>query len=352
MTKIAYCIGIMSGTSLDGLDVVYVKLSKERQYYYEIIHSCTYPYSNQWISLLKGAFEKAPETLKALDVSYGGYIGSLVNDFVKRYSIKQVDFVASHGHTIFHKPYENYTLQIGCGREIRRVTGCKVVFDFRTQDVALGGQGAPLVPIGDALLFPSFQYCLNLGGFANISFDTLGERKAYDICPVNIVLNHYMNHLGKPFDNKGELARMGSVDKRLLADLNNDPFYVLQTPKSLGFEFVKERVIPLMDSYHLEIKDLLRTFLEHVAIQIALVINPKGECRTLVTGGGAYNDFLLERIKKLTTSKFIIPNVQLLEFKEALIFALLGFLRINGEINCLKSVTGASKDHSSGKIVF
>ena len=349
MRKTSYCIGIMSGTSLDGVDVVYARMTSGDKYDYEIIHGKTYAYSEEWISLLKEAFEKEPSELILLDTSYGVYLGDLVNTFVKEYKIEKVDFIASHGHTIFHKPAEGYTLQVGSGYEISRVTKQKVVFDFRTQDVELGGQGAPLVPIGDVMLFSEFDYCLNLGGFANVSYDKDGIRKAFDICPVNIVMNYYVNQIGKSYDDKGLLAETGKVHQELLDKLNSDPFYQLPHPKSLGFEFVKKNVIPLIDSFQLEVKDILRTFVEHIAVQISGIIKQKG--KALSTGGGTYNDFLMKRIGQLTTIEIIIPPNELLEFKEALIFALLGFLKIEGKNNCLKSVTGASKDHSSGKIV-
>ncbi|MEI6864431.1 anhydro-N-acetylmuramic acid kinase [Flavicella sp.] len=349
MMKTSYCIGIMSGTSLDGVDLVYVRFGGTEKYDYKIIHSNTYSYSKQWILLLKSAFEKQPSELKELDKNYGVYIGNLVNDFILENKIKQVDLIASHGHTVFHKPEEGYTLQIGSGTEIAKITNSKVVFDFRTQDVNLGGQGAPLVPIGDVLLFAEFDYCLNLGGFANISFDEKDLRKAYDICPVNIVMNFYMNKIDQEFDDRGKLAKTGKIDKTLLKKLNSDFYYQLTHPKSLGFEFVKKNVIPLIDSYELELKDILRTFLEHVAFQVAQVISKEG--KVLVTGGGAYNDFLIERIDQLTSVELVIPTAELLEFKEALIFALLGFLKVEGSNNCLKSVTGATKDHSTGVVI-
>jgi anhydro-N-acetylmuramic acid kinase len=339
----------MSGTSLDGVDIVYVSLVSGEKYDYKIIYGKTYGYSEEWVSLLKGAFEKQPSELVLLDTSYGIYLGELVNNFMKEYKIEKVDFIASHGHTIFHKPEEGYTLQIGSGTEIAKRTKQKVVFDFRTQDVALGGQGAPLVPIGDALLFSEFDYCLNLGGFANVSYDRDGARTAFDICPVNIVMNYYMNKVGKSYDDKGELAETGKVHLELLEKLNSDPFYQVAPPKSLGFEFVKQVVIPMIDSFHLELKDILRTFIEHNAIQISHIIRRKG--KALATGGGTYNDFLMKRIRLLSKTEFVIPSNDLLEFKEALIFVLLGLLKIENKNNCLKSVTGASKNHSSGVVV-
>ncbi|MFC2128023.1 anhydro-N-acetylmuramic acid kinase [Bacteroidota bacterium] len=290
--------------------------------------------------------------LEVLHKEYGAFLGDLIASFIEEFSILKIDFVASHGHTIFHKPEEGYTLQIGCGKEISKITQTKVVYDFRSQDVALGGQGAPLVPIGDKLLFSEYEYCLNLGGFANVSFDHDGQRKAFDICPVNIVMNYYTRKIGLEFDDQGLLALQGNVNKKLLSQLNEDPFYKLPFPKSLGFEFVKENVLPLIDSYKLPLKDVLRTYVEHVAIKISEVLAQNELAKALVTGGGAYNEFLIGRIQELTKTELMIPSKELIEFKEALIFAFLGVLKIEGKNNCLKSVTGASKDHSSGVIVI
>lgn len=352
MSKVFRCIGLMSGTSLDGVDVVYVEIVSGKTYTFKIMNTETYSYSEEWVANLKQAFEKKPSELEQLDASYGKYLGVLVLDFIKKNKIEIVDFIASHGHTIFHKPDEGFTLQIGCGKEISKVTNRKVVYDFRTQDVVLGGQGAPLVPIGDLLLFSEFDYCLNLGGFANVSYDKEGVRKAFDICPINIVMNYYMQQIGVSYDNKGERAAIGTVHEELLQELNSDSFYRLSHPKSLGFEFVKNNVIPKIDAYDIKLEDVLRTFVEHVAIQISKVISEKRSSKTLVTGGGAYNHFLMQRIKELSATQVHIPSNELVEFKEALIFALLGVLKIEEKINCLKSVTGASKNHSSGEIAF
>lgn len=351
MSKSYRTIGLMSGTSLDGVDLVFSEISTGLKFEYEIIYAKTYPYSDLWLEKLKSAFYSNKKKLEELDIAYGKYLGNLILEFKNEFQIEKVDFIASHGHTIFHKPNEGYTLQIGDGKEISKVTATKVVYDFRTQDVEFGGQGAPLVPIGDKMLFSDYDFCLNLGGFVNISFEENEVRKAFDICPVNIVMNHYMRQINKNYDDKGELAAAGNIDSKLLEKLNNDPFYHLPQPKSLGYEFVVEKVFPLINSRKLELKDVLRTFVEHVALKISEVLCKKENATTLITGGGAYNEFLVARIAKLSKSKLIIPNENLVEFKEALIFSLLGVLKIENKVNCLKSVTGAKMDHSSGKIV-
>jgi len=355
MKQVYRVIGIMSGTSLDGVDLVYTEIESNLSYKYKIIAGVTYEYSKEWLLLLKGAFSKSKEDLIDLNIQYGKYIGELVLKFKKEFAVDKVDFIASHGHTIFHRPEENYTLQIGCGNEVARIAKTKVVNDFRSQDVALGGQGAPLVPIGDRLLFSEFDYCLNLGGFANISYEEMEERKAYDICPVNIVLNYFTNQIGKSYDDKGKLASSGEINSELLEKLNSDPFYKLSFPKSLGFEFVVSNVLPEIEKFQLEIKDILRTFIEHVAIQISSEVKPAEEkakeLKMLVTGGGVYNEFLMGRIKSLSNIDVKIPEKELVEFKEALIFAFLGVLRVEEKVNCLKSVTGAIKDHSGGTVI-
>ena len=346
--NIRYCIGVMSGTSLDGVDICYVRFEITDNYRFEIINAETFTYSEIWKSRLYNAFTSERKLLKELDVEYGNYLGGLVNQFIEKNAISKVDFIASHGHTIFHKPAEGYTLQIGNGQTIADITQLKVVCDFRTQDVKLGGQGAPLVPIGDEFLFSNYEYCLNLGGFVNVSFRDNDKRIAFDICPVNIVLNHYVQKLNLEYDDKGQLAASGIVNKKLLAELNDLDFYHLSYPKSLGYEWVVEVILPLIDTYNLEIADILRTFVEHVAYQIAKIIPKKAHI--LITGGGVFNDFLMESIGFYLDEKIVLPKKELIDFKEALIFAFLGLLRINNQINCLKSVTGANQDHSSGVI--
>jgi anhydro-N-acetylmuramic acid kinase len=344
-------IGLMSGTSLDGLDIVYVEFSKnEGKFNFKLKAAETIPYSKAWKQNLRNAFDASEEELCKLDISYGNYLGAFVNSFIKKNEISEVDFIASHGHTIFHKPNEGYTLQIGNGKTICDVTGLKVICDFRSQDVKLGGQGAPLVPIGDELLFSIYEYCLNLGGFANISFKNDGKRMAFDICPVNIVLNYYAKKIGFEFDENGILAASGTINESLLNELNELSFYKLPLPKSLGFEFVKETIFPLIQKHKLSGKDILRTFVAHVVFQISNCLNHKIGAKVLVTGGGAFNTFLMNELKKQAKNEIFIPKNDLVNFKEALIFGLLGVLKSENQINCLSSVTGAKKDHSSGKI--
>jgi anhydro-N-acetylmuramic acid kinase len=255
--------------------------------------------------------------------------------------------VCSHGHTIFHQPENKYTLQLGNLPQLAQLINQRVICDYRVQDVELNGQGAPLVPIGDRLLFGAYDYCLNLGGFANMSFEQNGQRMAYDICPVNVVLNHYSLKLGEEYDSGGAFAKAGTLQISLLDQLNALDFYHQKAPKSLGMEWVNRNIFPILDQIE-NIYDILATYTEHVALQIAKHL--KENKSLFITGGGTFNTHLLESLEKHTNAKIIIPNSIIVENKEALIFALLGVLRMRNQNNCLASVTGADHDHSSGRI--
>lgn len=346
--KEATAIGLMSGSSLDGLDIALVRFQyDDNQYTFSIIDADTLPYPDEWKQQLTDAFHKQPNELKSLDKAYGQFIGEQVKQFVASRNVKP-DFVASHGHTIFHKPEERYTLQIGDGQALANACGLKVINDFRTEDVLKGGQGAPLVPIGDKLLFGDYDICLNIGGIANVSYDEDGKRMAYDICMANQALNHLANMNGLDYDRDGELARSGEVDITLLKQLNRHPFYGQFPPKSLGREFFEANQIQLLQG--LSVPDMLATFVEHIALQIALPISilPKG--KILCTGGGARNKFLIERLQARTKHEVVVPEKQIIDYKEALVFAFLGLLRLEGKTNVLASVTGAESDSCSGKI--
>ncbi len=341
----------MSGTSLDGVDLARILFSIENgKWNFQIFESQTVSYSDDCVNKLKKAIEFSESELELLNDDYTNLLAKIILNFIKVHKIENLDAVCSHGHTILHQPNNEFTLQIGNLPKIAKLINQKVICDFRVSDVKLGGQGAPLVPIGDRILFSNYDYCLNLGGFSNISFEDGNNRIAFDISPVNTVLNFYANKLGLDYDDKGNISRTGNISAELLSELNNLDFYQKNYPKSLGFEFVKEIVIPIIEKYQMEIKDKLITFTEHIAIQIAFVLQKKTGS-LLVTGGGAYNDFLIERMRKLMPNlKIEIPDAKTIEFKEALIFALLGVLKLRGDINVLSSVTGAKHDHSSGFI--
>ncbi len=340
----------MSGTSLDGIDLAEATFNySEGKWNFKILKARTIPYSSYWKNELREAINYSQEQLERLDFKYTEKLSEEILRFIRRNNIQEIDAICSHGHTILHQPEKGFTLQIGNLPRLAKLVFRTVVCDFRTQDVNLGGQGAPLVPIGDRLLFSEFDYCLNLGGFANVSSEVNGTRIAFDICPVNIVLNRYAEKLGKDFDQDGNWARSGSVNSKLLEKLNALPFYSETPPKSLGLEWVNKNIFPILDDVNSSSKDILRTFTEHIAIQLANQFSEGAS--VLITGGGVYNSFLIERLKNLSAVTVIVPSSKLIEYKEALIFGLLGILKMRGEVNCLASVTGAKSNHSSG-IVF
>jgi anhydro-N-acetylmuramic acid kinase len=346
-------IGLMSGTSLDGLDIAFCHFSYDgKSWNYSIERAETIPYDQPMKSWLQGLEKTDAVTFQQAHTEFGSYLGKQVKDFIRKNNI-EADLIASHGHTIFHQPEKHFTVQIGSGNEIAAITGLPVVYDFRSLDVALGGQGAPLVPVGDRLLFSEYDFCLNLGGFANISYEHKEKRIAYDVCPVNIVMNAIAQRSGKAYDADGEMAREGLLSSYLLNELNQLGFYKMpvDAPKSLGKEWVIKYIDPILESYDLSDEDLLATFCEHIAFQVGKALKNKVKGKLLVTGGGAFNTFLLERIKAHADHEIIIPGRETLEFKEALIFAFLGVLRSRNEVNCLASVTGASADSCGGVVV-
>ena len=348
-----HVIGVMSGTSLDGVDLAHIYFTIEnKKWNFTILASETVRYSNTWITNLKQAVDFSKPELDNLNQYYTKLLGQIITDFIQKNKIETLDAVCSHGHTILHQPQNGFTLQIGNLPEIATLTEQNIVCDFRVQDVKMGGQGAPLVPIGDQILFSEYDFCLNLGGFSNISFEVKGKRIAFDISPVNTVLNTFANRLGFEYDDKGKMARTGKINTALIAELNALEYYQKPYPKSLGYEFVKTSILPILEKYDLSIEDKTATFVEHIAQQTAFVI-PNHKCKMLITGGGAYHDFLIERIQFYKPEiQITIPDTTLLEYKEALIFGLLGVLKLRNEINVLSSVTGAKKDHSTGKIYF
>lgn len=348
------CIGVMSGTSLDGIDLAHIIFTIENNVWqYQIFECETILYTSVWVEKLKQAISFSNEELTQLNKEYTQLLGTTIRSFIEKHHIENLDAICSHGHTILHQPQNGITLQIGNLPEIARYCQHKVVCDFRVQDVKLGGQGAPLVPIGDRILFQDYNFCLNLGGFSNVSIEYNNQRIAFDISPVNTVLNFYANRLGLDYDDKGQTSCSGKINVVLLNALNQLDYYKKSFPKSLGFEFVKETVLPLIEIHATATENKMRTFVEHIAFQTAQSLQtfqPKNKT-LLITGGGAYNDFLIERIKYyLPDTKIVIPNSKTIEYKEALIFGLLGVLKLRNEINVLHSVTGAIQDHSSGEI--
>ncbi|MEN8122072.1 MAG: anhydro-N-acetylmuramic acid kinase [Bacteroidota bacterium] len=349
-------VGIMSGTSLDGMDIALCHFKEVDDIWdFKILKAKTYNYDDNWKNRLKNASGLSGLELIKLHKEYGKYIGEKANKFLKGV-IQKTDLIASHGHTIFHMPEQQLNFQLGDGAVIAATTGINTVNDFRTLDIALNGQGAPLVPIGDYFLFKKYDSCINLGGFANISFENEDKKQiAYDISPVNIVLNELAQTTGVEFDRDGVLGRKGEINKALLKSLNNLAYYKQDSPKSLGKEWIDEEIMPLINKSTISINDKMRTVYEHTAFQIGESINRNikegnGEKKSsiLFTGGGTHNRFLMNLIKAESKAAVIIPAKEIIDYKEALIFAFLGILRHKRKVNCLASVTGAKADNSGG----
>ncbi|MCS6832879.1 MAG: anhydro-N-acetylmuramic acid kinase, partial [Flammeovirgaceae bacterium] len=335
-------IGLMSGTSLDGLDIAYVEFQKERKRWnYEMPYAQTVDYEEEWRIALKKASCLEAQAFQELDIKLGEWMGEQVKEFIAAHCL-EVDFVASHGHTVFHQPHRQLTVQIGHGASLAAKVCLPVVSDFRRLDVALGGQGAPLVPLGDELLFADYHCCLNLGGIANLSTNRNGRRIAFDVCPCNIVLNHVAEILGKAYDEDGNLAQRGTLIPTLLDQLNQLDYYQQGFPKSLGREWIDRYVFPTIFPYYDNAADVLHTFTEHIAFQIAKSIRSllsDSHASVLITGGGAFNQYLVSRIDfYLPEKKIVVPDELTIKYKEALIFALLGVLRWRNEINVFSSV--------------
>jgi anhydro-N-acetylmuramic acid kinase len=348
--KPAIILGIMSGTSLDGLDLALCEFKlKKGLHVFRIIKSKTFPYAEIWKQRLTSIKDASAEKYFAMNVLYGTYVADRVNEFLA--GVKDIPVaIASHGHTVFHQPHAGFTVQIGCGATIAARTGITTVCDFRSLDVALHGQGAPLVPIGDKMLFGDYQACLNLGGIANISYDVRKKRVAYDVCVANMLLNYLAEGVGEAYDEGGEKARSGRVNRELLKKLSGFDYYNKEGAKSMGREWFERNMLGLFEKSVLSVNDQLATAIAHISDVIAAELNRKKLKSVLVSGGGAFNSYLIEQIASKTKCRIILPDADIINFKEALIFAFLGYLRLNHEINSLGSVTGASRDNSGGAV--
>jgi anhydro-N-acetylmuramic acid kinase len=346
-------IGMMSGTSLDGLDIALCQFERvNHQWSFSIEAAQLIKYPKAWSKKLSEAHELSAMDLISLDREYGIYLGKTCRAFMGEYKIRP-DFIASHGHTVFHQPKHGFTFQIGNGNDIFSITDVPVIYDFRSLDVSLQGQGAPLVPVGDKLLFADYEICLNLGGIANLSAGVKGVRKAFDVCFCNMAFNYLTNTIGKSYDKNGVLASSGQVNENLLKELK--AFYkpLKQRRPSLGREFFEDGLRKLLTQKHIPLEDRLATSVESTAFEIATAAKELSGKSMLCTGGGAFNSFLISRILDHAEDAFsvVIPDQQVVKFKEAVVFAFLGVLRACGEPNCLKSVTGATKDNSGGVMV-
>jgi anhydro-N-acetylmuramic acid kinase len=347
-------IGIMSGSSLDGLDIAYVHLLETGgRWSFEIVEAECYPYPEEWKTKLSNAVNLPAIQYQLLHSAYGVYIGQQVNGFIAKHQLHhKVDLVTSHGHTAFHFPEHKMTAQLGDGAAIAAQIQLPVVSDLRATDIALGGQGAPIVPIGERLLFKDYDCFLNLGGIANITLHKNNSCIAYDICPANRVLNMLAAEKNMEYDEGGKIAAAGKVNEQLLQQLNELDYYGKVYPKSLDNSFGIDSIYPLIKNANISTEDTLRTYTEHICVQINNVFDNQ-HSKLLVTGGGALNTFLIERLKEITTNKgieIIIPEEKLIQYKEALIMALIGTLRWREEINVLSSVTGATQNSIGGAL--
>ena len=351
-------IGLMSGTSLDGLDLAYCEFTYQHdQWQFLLPVADTLTYDTAWHRMLSTLTEAGGEALVLADQQLGHWMGEAARTFAEKHQL-QPHFIASHGHTVFHQPERGITCQIGNGFALQAASGFPVVANFRNYDVASGGQGAPLVPMGDRLLFGDYDFCLNLGGIANVSTERRGQRIAYDIGPANMVSNYLMQLEGQAYDEGGRRAAQGQINQSLLEQFDQLPYYTAAAPKSLGYEWVSQQLIHPLEQSSLSTADRLATITHHatrqIARSIARLLGEKGQtrARVLVTGGGAFNDFFMQCLQRYSGQaiEYEIPDATLVSFKEALVFGLLGVLRVRGEVNCLRSVTGAAGDHSAGVV--
>lgn len=344
-----YVIGLMSGSSLDGLDLAYVRFYFDEKWDYELLASKTAELG-LWEHKLRDAVRLSGKELEALSIDFAVYLATEVEIFIRTNQISKLDLLVSHGHTIYHYPDRGSTCQIGDGRKLSELLGVQVVNNLRQADIDAGGQGAPIVPIGDLFLFSEYEYCLNLGGIANISSKIGGELYAYDICSANQVLNHFANLLDLPYDEGGSLARSGQLNQELLSALNDLSYYQKLPPKSLDNSFTRE-VLAVIDLYEIAIPDILASYVEHIAMQISRVLGPERlDATMLITGGGAFNTFLVERISALCHVEVHVPESEIVNYKEAIVMGFIGVLRLRNEVNVRCSVTGATKDTCCGDI--
>ena len=353
-------IGLMSGSSLDGLDVAYVELEESAgKWSFTIIAADCYTYSDEWREKLKTAYSLNAFNYQLLHTEYGHYLGTEVNQFIETYGLQyKVALITSHGHTTFHFPSQKMTAQLGDGAALAAATGLPVVNDLRAMDVAFGGQGAPLVPIGEKYLFAEYNMLLNIGGIANISFQNNGDYIAFDVCPANRVLNSLAAKIGKAYDAEGAMASIGNVHTVLLDKLNALAYYQQLPPKSLDNSFGSNEVYSLIRSFALTHNDSLRTYVEHIVVQIKNAIKNNRQVagdnsKLFVTGGGVFNSFLLNRLKEELLSiniEVIVADEQIVKYKEALVMAFIGVLRWRQEYTVLSSVTGAERNSIGGAI--
>ena len=351
-------IGAMCGSSMDGLDLVAVELTKHDRWLYQVTCTKSVSYTEEVKKLLDNVVNVDGQQLIKSDHEFGAFLGSSIKQFVEEHELFDADVVGVHGHTVYHEPAAGYSTQIGNGQQIAHITQLKTVVDFRNKDILHGGQGAPLVPFGEKYLFTDHSIFLNLGGIANISFHDHEAVTAYDICGTNQLLNHYAQLDEMPYDVDGNLARSGRLQEPLLKFLSHWYYYKKDAPKSLSNQQVQD-IIPQIDQFGFSIADVLHTLVEHIAQQISKEVilyfakkrvNPEGTM--CISGGGAFNKFLIEKLMEHSSIDIYLPSKEFIEFKEAIVFAFLAVKRLLNEPNCLASVTGAEKDIGGGVLYY
>ena len=353
-------LGLMSGSSLDGLDLAWCRFridagSGSLVEEWECLKADTIAFPDEWTARLRSLPGAGARELALAHADFGTWLGARCRDFMDRYTCKP-QFIASHGHTIFHWPDQGVSLQLGSGAHIAAEAGLPVICDFRTGDVALGGQGAPFAPLADRYLFPGYEYYLNIGGIANISFQKAGRWTGFDLGPANQVFNALAHERGLAYDAGGQLAARGQLHYPILEKLQSLPYYAAPPPKSLDNGWVREKVLPLFADRSVPLEDRLHTAVEHLALQTAAAVQVPGPgVRMLASGGGAYNDYLLRRIahhisRRGIETEIVVPGPLVTAFKEAILIALMGALRLAGLPNCMREVTGARKDAIGGAV--
>lgn len=354
-----FVIGLMSGSSHDGLDICYnhITFISGKKWEYTIEISETIPYPPELKNKLKEAPKlSVPEFLR-LDRAFAGFCADKVNEFIKKHDLEhKVFFIASHGHTVWHEPEAHVSSQIGDGATIAARTGYTTISDLRNMDIALGGQGAPVVPVADRLLFSDYDFCLNLGGIANLTINSENP-VAFDICPANQLLDFFAQKQGNEFDAYGKIAEQGHCNEATLNAINSHVFYQQKAPKSLSNSFSETELIPLLEKE--SEPNALNTGVRHIAFQIARSLAPyckeSKEYKMLITGGGAFNSYLLQQIQQELGAlnlpvNCVVPDEQIVKYKEALAMSLIGVLRWREEENVFASVTGASRNSIGGAV--
>lgn len=348
-----HVIGVMSGTSLDGVDLVSVTFQKRNKWHFKIHCTQTQPFSKNWHRTLGSLTGLTASELTQIDKEFTQLLGGMIVEFIETNRLTAIDAICSHGHTALHQPDQGITYQIGNRSELATLIGCPVVCDFRKQDVVLGGQGAPLVPVGDRLLFSEYDACLNLGGFANVTRNRDSSFIAFDVGGFNLVFNRLARLLSVPYDDQGCVARSGNVIPSLFTNLEQLPYYDLEEPKSLGLEWLEKEVFPMIDSALATgeaVADVMHTYAHHIASQLSRSL--MGSTKILCTGGGAFNRYTLQLVEDKVKQRLYLPSEEIINFKESVVFGFLGILRLLEQPNCFSSITGAKHDHSSGVLHF